>query len=252
MDRLFWVEEFKVRAYEVGPNGKATMVSIFNYLQEAASNHAAGLKADKQNLEHLNLTWVLSRVHIQMDQYPEWHEVVRIETWPSKKETYYGLRDFFIYGGQQNLIGRATTSWMMIDFKKRKPVKLPEFLNGLENTKKGRALDDPFKHLSVLTEVENQHKFIVRMSDLDVNNHVNSGHYIDWALEAVPKVIHDKYWVHDLQANYRAEALYGDRIISQIQAFRKEDGFEIYHRVMREKDDKELFRAVSKWKPYQS
>lgn len=252
MDDLFWVEEFKVRAYEVGPNGQATIQTVFNYLQEAASNHAAMMKADKQHLEHLNLTWVLSRAHVQMERYPSWHQIVRIETWPSKKETYYGLRDFLILDENKKVLGKATTSWMMIDFNKRRPVKLPEFLNSVENTEKGRAIDDPFDRLPLLQDVENQKKFIVRLSDLDVNRHVNSGHYIVWALEAVPQVIHEKYQVSDLQINYRAEAVYGDRVISQIQAFRKQFGFEILHRLLKEKDNKELCRAVSKWAPYQS
>ncbi len=252
MKQLIWEEEFRVRAYEVSPRGKATMQTIFNYLQEAAANHAARLNAGVQLLEPLHLTWVLSRARIQMDRYPGWHEVVRIETWPSKKETYYGLRDFNIYDQKNNIIGRASSSWMMIDLRTRKPTRLPEFLNGLEDTEKGRALDESFNHLPVLSDVENQHKFVVRYSDLDVNQHVNSGHYIDWALEAVPKIIHEKYEVGDLQVNYRAEALYGDRVVSQIQAFRRNEGFEIFHRVLRESDSKELFRAVSQWKPYRS
>ncbi len=252
MEQLIWEEEFRVRAYEVAPNGKATVLTIFNYLQEVAANHALQLKAGVQLLEPLHLTWVLSRARIQMERYPNWHEIVRVETWPSQKETYYGLRDFLIYDNRRTVIGRASSSWMMIDLRTRKPTKLPDFLDGLENKEKGRALDESFNHLPVLSDVENQHKFVVRYSDLDVNKHVNSGHYIDWAMEAVPKAIREKYEVSDLQVNYRAEALYGDRVISQIQAFRRKNGFEIFHRVLRENDNKELFRAISKWNVFPS
>jgi medium-chain acyl-[acyl-carrier-protein] hydrolase len=141
---------------------------------------------------------------------------------------------------------------MMIDFSKRRPVKLPDFLDSIENKEKGRALDDPFDRLPVLKTVENERKFIVRYSDLDVNNHVNSGHYITWALEALPVAIREKYQVKDIQINYRAEAVYGDRVLSQIEAFRKKDGFEVLHRLLREKDGKELCRAVSQWAALQS
>ncbi len=249
---LFWSEDFKVRAYEVGQDGKASIQAIFDYLQEAASNHAASLKADKLNLEYLNLTWVLSRAHIQMVRYPFWHQTVRIETWPSKKETYYGLRDFLILDKNGIALGKATSSWMMIDFSRRRPVKLPEFLNSMENKEKGRTLDDPFARLPVLRDVKNQVDFKVRLSDLDVNHHVNSVHYIDWALEAVPLTIHSKYRVSDLQINYRAEAVYGDRIISQIQVFRQSSGFEILHRLLKAEENKELCRAVSFWISAQS
>jgi len=32
--KLFWSETFKIRAYEVGPTSRATIQSIFNYMQE--------------------------------------------------------------------------------------------------------------------------------------------------------------------------------------------------------------------------
>lgn len=251
MNELFWSEKFKVRAYEVDMNGFAYVQTIFNYLQEAASNHAGALKADKENLKQLNYTWVLSRAHIQMEAYPRWHQVVTIETWPSKKETYYGLRDFEILLNE-TIIGRATTSWMMIDFKQRKPVKLPDFLNGVEYPEKGRSLNDSFGRLPVLQNVNHELKLRVRFSDLDVNRHVNSGHYLTWALEAVPVDIRKTHRIHDFQINYRAEALFGDVILSQIELQKQEQQIAIRHRLLREEDQKELCRALSFWQPLQS
>ncbi len=251
MNALFWTESFKVRAYEVDIFGKAYVQTIFNYLQEAASNHAGALKADKENLERLNYTWVLSRAHIQMKTYPRWHQTVQIDTWPSKKETYFGVRDFEIKLKDET-IGRATSSWMMIDFNQRKPVKLPDFLNGVEYPEKGRALNDPFHRLPELRQVQNELKLKVRYSDLDVNRHVNSGHYLTWAMEAVPVEIRKKYIVKDFQINYRAEALFGDVVSSQIEIIKNENGLALHHRILRESDQKELCRALSLWNPVQS
>ncbi len=251
MNELFWSEKFKIRAYEVDIHGLAYLQTIFNYLQEVASNHAAALKADKENLKRLNYTWVLSRAHIHLNSYPRWHQTVQIDTWPSKKETYYGLRDFEILLND-TVIGRATTSWMMIDFSQRKPVKLPDFLNGVEYSEKGRALIDSFPRLPLAENIEAEAEFSVRFGDLDVNRHVNSGHYFTWALEAVPVEIRKKYHVVDFQINYRAEALFGDIIRSQIEIRKRKAEITILHRLIRKKDQKELCRALSLWQPFQS
>ena len=37
---LFFSDRFKIRAYEVGPDGRVNIQSVCNYLQDAASNHA--------------------------------------------------------------------------------------------------------------------------------------------------------------------------------------------------------------------
>ncbi|HRT70299.1 MAG TPA: thioesterase, partial [Syntrophales bacterium] len=38
-----WTEGHKVRSYEADPHGNITVLSLYNYLQEAAANHARAL-----------------------------------------------------------------------------------------------------------------------------------------------------------------------------------------------------------------
>ncbi|NOX89290.1 MAG: hypothetical protein GXO77_09700 [Calditrichaeota bacterium] len=249
---LLWVEEFKVRAYEAGPDGRASVQTIFDYLQESASNHAAALKVAKTDLDRLGMTWVVSRVHIRMEKYPFWNEIVRVETWPSQKDTLFALRDFVILDQKGNQIGVATTSWMLIDFKIRKPVRLPSFLDEMVNTDRGRALNDPFDRLPEPEKIEHEVGFKVRLSDLDMNRHVNSVNYIDWALEAVPAEVWNKFSIKEIEVNYRAESFYGDRVLSQAQVIEEGEGMIVRHRLQREKDGRELCRIVSRWRPVQS
>jgi len=246
--KLFWTEDFKIRAYEAGINGRVSIQAISNYLLESASNHAAHMDVSVNKLFKMNLTWVLSRFNVRMFEYPRWPEIVRIETWPVHKDSYYAIRDFRLLNASGKEIGIASTSWMMIDFKARKPVALPEFIDTLENKEAGRTLSDPFERLPKVNQVDEEREFHVRQSDLDVNRHVYSVHYISWGLETVLPEIWKKYQLTDMEINYRAESVYGDFVISTNQMDQQDQKIQIVHQLHRQGDGRELTRLRTSWR----
>ncbi len=250
-NKLFWQEEFKVRAYEAGPDGRVTIHSVCNYLQEAAANHAVAMKVAMDTLKEQNLTWVLSRLHVRMNSYPFWNQVIRIETWPAIKQKLHAIRDFRLMSGEKE-IGTASSSWMMIDLKRRRAVPIPGFMDKLQNTERGRTLEDPFDSLPVVDETSavQSRKFFIRMADLDMNQHVNSVHYLSWALETVPAEIWQRAFIRDVEINYRSECRYGDVVVSRSQV-KEDDGqnhIVIIHQLFRETDEREVSRIVSTWR----
>ncbi len=246
--KLFWTEEFKIRAYEAGINGRVSIQSIVNYLLESASNHAAHMDVSVRQLFEMNLTWVQSRFHVRMYEYPRWPETVRVETWPAVKDSFYAIRDYRLLDSRGKEIGVASSSWMMIDFKLRKPVALPAIVDNLENKEAGRSLDEPFGRLPVVEAPENERTFFVRQSDLDVNRHVYSVHYVSWGLETIPPEVWKTHGLSDLEINFRAESVFGDRIISQNQIEEEDENLVVIHQLRREQDGKELTRIRTTWK----
>ncbi|MBN2423512.1 MAG: hypothetical protein JXB44_00685 [Calditrichaceae bacterium] len=245
--KLTWTENFTVRSFEIDLKGQATIQTICRYIQEAAINHAAHLKVDKYSMDDLNITWVLSRLQIRMDRYPFWKEAVTVETWPVLKDKHFAIRDYELSDGKGKSIGVGTSSWMMIDLNTRRPIPLPSFMEGIENIKRSRALDSRFERLPELEKPEFQKSFHVRHSDLDINLHVNYVHYIEWALEAVPREILKDNQLYELEVGFRAESVYGDSISSQCQ---QAEANTYLHKIMRISDNMELTRLVSRWRPY--
>ena len=246
--KLFWTEDYKIRAYEAGVNGRVSIQAIVNYLLESASNHAAHMDVSVRRLFEMNLTWVQSRFHVRMYDYPRWPETVRVETWPAIKDSFYAIRDYRLRDSAGTEIGVASSSWMMIDFKLRKPVPLPDFVDNLENKEAGRSLQEPFGRLPVVDRVENERLFFVRQSDLDVNRHVYSVHYISWGLETAPPEIWKTHQLTDLEINFRAESVYGERIVSQVQTQDQGGKRVLVHQLRREQDGKELTRMRTTWR----
>jgi acyl-ACP thioesterase len=176
-----------------------------------------------------------------------WLDDIRIDTWPSDKLKFHAARDFRIFNSREEEIGTATSSWMMIDVKKRTTVQLPDFLDKLKNTEAGRALNDPFDKLPKIKNPEIEKMFYVRLNDLDMNQHVNSVHYLSWGLETVPVEFRKEHLLTDVEINYRAECYYGDKIISRNEKT-MDDGRTVFiHQLFKGKDGREITRMRSSW-----
>src|SRR4030066_143928 len=116
-----YVQQFSVRMHESDHQGRLRAVSLLNYFQDAASEHADKLGAGVIELMRLNLTWVISRYHIKIFRYPRWTETIELATWPSLNEGLSPLRDFEVKDKRGETLAAATSSWMLIDLKTKRP-----------------------------------------------------------------------------------------------------------------------------------
>lgn len=237
-------EKFTVRSYEMDVQGVASVPAICNYLQEVAGNHATELGVAVDHLFKKNMTWVLSRLHIQVFRFPFWREEIKIETWPSGRQRKFATRDFLIFDQKHNILVKATSSWMIIDLKTQKPIVMPEFMDEIRLPDRQRAINDSFPKMTLPKNPNLEQKFDVRLGDLDINQHVNNVKYIEWALESVPLDIWKAKILASLEISFRAETKHGERII--IQTEQNENIF--LHRVISEDDQRDLAVLKSTWR----
>jgi len=237
-------EDFVVRSYEVDFNGRVSAPSICNYLQEVAGNHATKLGVAVDKLFKMNMTWVLSRLHVQFIRYPFWREKIHIETWPSGKKGKYATRDFLIYDQNKDILVRGTSSWMVLDLKTLRPISLPDFMEDIDSPDRDRAINDQFKKLSVPENPEIEKQFNVRLNDLDINQHVNNVKYIEWTLASVPLEEWKRKELAALEISYRAETKYGERVSVHTQ----QNGKQNLHQVLAKKDQRSLAVLTTDWK----
>jgi acyl-ACP thioesterase len=179
---------FKVRTYECGPDGFATMPAVCNYLQEAAALNAEELKFSKSNFDAAgeNISWVLTRMRIEMDKYPKWGENVSVLTFPRGGRKIAAWRDFLIKDSEGNVIGRAASEWMLIDLSTRRIVQIPQAVFDAANTEREPVLgEEPFtaKLRFPNHEAKDAGTFKACNFHIDLNGHVNNVHYVSWLLE---------------------------------------------------------------------
>lgn len=234
---------YDVRPHEAGYQKTLRPVALLNYLQDAAFGHSLSRGFSAFHLLKKGLTWVLSRYHVRVHRYPGVGEKVRVRTWyPGPQKPFY-LREWEVLGDRGDVLALATSSWLILDIKTMKPVEDNGLLDGLEQ-RHVRALEDPFDHLPEIHESPTESRFIVRISDTDMNRHVNHVHYIQWAIESVTQLAPEGRVPLEMEAGYRAEARLGDNVLARAN----ELGEGIFiHQLVREADGVELTRLRTRW-----
>ena len=238
---------FGVRYHEVDQQGAVRLPVVMTWLQDAGIEHALQLQVAVRDLRRLGLTWVLSRLTLELERYPRGADEVTVRTWPVTREGLFSIRDYQLLDAAGQQIGQATTSWAVLDLKSRRPVKINDHLPAYP-LRPLRALADPFATLPMLEQCSTALELPVLRADLDPNRHVNNTIYAGWALEAVPAAIADSCRVNRLEIGFRAEALYGDTIRSCCAPL-PDDPRTLLHRIEHAVDGRELCRLRTTWQP---
>lgn len=247
MTEPLFTRSLEVRYHEADPQGTARLTVLLAFLQDVAAEHALELGVAVKDLRKLGLTWVLSRLHLQMDRLPRCGEQVTISTWPVNRDGIFSVRDFELRDAGGQPTGRATSSWAALDITTRRPVRIDEHLPAYP-LHPVRALDDPFAAIPLPDTFETELHLPVLRADLDLNNHVNNTIYAGWALEAAPERIAGHRLPVSVEINFRAEAHYGDRINSRCCVAEEGEHPVLLHRISNAADDRELARIRTSWK----
>lgn len=214
MTPVRWLEPFRVRAYEIDPDARLTVPSLCDWLQEAAGNHATDLGVATDRLLEEGRAWVLTRLCVSINQFPRWRAAVTVETWPSGENGLVADRDFVVSDDEGRVLASATSQWVVIDIRRRRPVRLPAEVLAITLPDRERALVPPNRPIPPPEALDVRRSFSVRRSDLDLNRHVNNARYVEWALEALPDGVDEQMICTWLDVQFRSESVYGDEIVA--------------------------------------
>lgn len=235
-----WCTEHLIRSYDVDPNCVARLPVFCRFMQEAAYFHAEHLGLGHSQLSPKQMTWVLSRMRIQVSRLPEWGEPVRLRTWPSGRDRLFYYRDFKITDGKESPVLLASTAWFVIDTDKRERL-IPDWWQTAEYPFSPKVFDSKLGRLKSCS-CENEQSIEVNYGDLDQNGHVSNIRYIEWILNHLPLEFHQSHVINSLEINYLAEAVYG-HTVSICES--SKDGLAFNHAVLF--GQTELLRARSVW-----
>ena len=244
-----WIESFQVRSYEADAGGIATPASLCNYLQEAAGNHAFALKVSVEQLHDRNLTWMLSRLRLEMDRLPSWRDTVVVETWPSGTRGPLAIREFLLRDEKRLEIGRASTAWLLIDVNRRRPSRLPPDVLALRHPDSPSVMPFPSDRLDGPAFPTIEEEVAVHWSDMDVNEHVNNVRYVSWAVDTLPQSIVGEHRLTHLAVDFIGETRVGDRVRVRTGMDARSDQTTSGSEILLNSDGTPVARVVATWKP---
>lgn len=236
LNHPYSIFRFTIKSYHSDQDGKLTLPALFHFLQECAWDNARLNNFGYEFLKTENAFWVLSRVLVQMDKYPQWKDEIEIKTWPKGADGFFALRDFEIYL-KGEVIGRVTSSWLILDSDSRRPRKLENFNFIHENFLKESAVDQKLEKIVFSGELNELGKRKVYQSDLDVNKHVNNATYVRWIMDSCYSD-NNKIGISVFEINFLTELYLNDEFTIHSIDFEEERFF-----VLKNLSDKEVCRA---------
>ena len=205
---------FGLESYLCDFSGRATLPLIGNFILQAATNHAQkrGFGFDKMSAS--GMAWVLSRLSIEMTEYPEHNSLITVETWVEAVANYFTRRCFRIISSNETTVGHALSIWAAIDVNTRQPVDIhsvcPELKESVETGKacpiSGISRIPPLKYGNPAGE------YVVRYSDIDINRHMNSIKYIEHVVNLFDLDVFRNNQIRKFDITYLAEGMFGDKL----------------------------------------
>ena len=118
MEHRIYRENIRVRHREADRNGRLKLLSWFDFLQEAAANHAARLGVGLNALTERGRLWVLSRLKLEIRRSPRIGEELTVETYPSGVNRLFFTREFQVFDKSGEVIARASSAWLLLSAAK--------------------------------------------------------------------------------------------------------------------------------------
>lgn len=207
--------DFEIKYQEVDGKKRLRLFNLENYLLEVAGTVADELDFGIAKLHPMGLTWILTRMSIEMYELPTHCDKVRFETWIESNAHMLSTRDFRIYAVEsqepraERLIGQCKSVWAILDLEKRELVNVfddPMFANSVD----GEVIDMPRVRMTTIPEPTGCVPHKVVYSDIDYNGHCNSCRYLQAMTDAYLPDYYGKKIRLDI--NYSKEVMLGETL----------------------------------------
>ena len=206
--QYYFEKDYPLTFGHIDNRGIARPSALFDFMQDAATDHAEALQVSRDDLGAM---WVLSRLKCTVTRPIYVHETVRVQTWCAGIRGATWMRAFSLSAdGIQ--IGEAISAWAVLDRETHRilrPSQMPAVKAAL-----GFVGNDcpPAPGKLVCAALSPHHVHTVRYSDLDINGHMNNVKAVDIICDGLELEKRHGQFVSHLQVNYTAECMTGEQI----------------------------------------
>ena len=198
---------FTVDAYTTDFRGKATLPLMSSIVLQVATKHAEERGFGYVAMTAQKKAWVLSRLIIEMFEYPEKDCELNVKTWITDVNRLFTERCIAFETVDGKLLGFARTIWAAIDLDTRRPTNLLELQELTDYTVEKQEI--PIAGTKKIPQIKDEPsvgKFTVRYSDIDINGHLNSMKYIEHFIDMFDMEMFKTKDIRRIEMNYSNEA----------------------------------------------
>lgn len=213
MENIIGDYEFSVLPFEVDYRGKLTMPHIINYILDSASCHADKFGFGIEMANRNNCNWVVTRLAIEMEEYPKLGEKIHVQTWVESIMRMFSMRNFAFISADGRTLGHARSVWALINTETRTAQDLSSIVSPSMFLNKECPIERIRKIKNAGTETVET--FRVKYSDIDLNQHMNSSKYVEHITDTFTLHKFSKRDIKRLEIEFIQEALFDEAISIQ-------------------------------------
>ncbi len=212
----FLERTFPIRIADCDVNNFWCPSAILTELQETATLHSAAIGCGREELLAAGLAWVVARLSLRMHRYPVSGETVTIRTFHRPNRHSFFPRFFVISDSRGEIIGEASSLWLLMDLESRQavpPDRLPHPLP--DNSDMPVPLPLP-GNIPLVDAEETVTPWPVLFTDLDPNRHVNNTRYADWLCNVLGIETMSSHLLETLNIHYNTEVRPGQSPVMRL------------------------------------
>lgn len=212
------IKQFSVTNFQAAGmcngQGEMPLASLIDQLIQTATGHANRSGFGYACLIEKGCSWVLSRVSARIESLPVINSSYILETWVEDVGRLMTRRNFEMRDADSGrVMMQAVTYWCAINLETRRPVDLqatfPALLD-VVNTRPGGFTPGP-KPRPVKAPTDPVDIYRFRVSDIDLNRHVNSCRYVDLIVDHWDMDFYDANRVASLDLVFSHEARFSQQ-----------------------------------------
>lgn len=182
----YYAWSFDVDSLHVDYEKKYDLCGLMRHFHLAAEKHAYALGVDANTLwrEHRAI-WIITRIRVEItDELPVWQQSIEVETYPLAPGLVRLEREATFACAGRNF-ANLSSEWCMLDGASGRPRRPAQ--TGYPASmphREGRVTADYNKFAPEYAAADRVYEHTVRVSDLDMNVHMNNVAYIRLACDA--------------------------------------------------------------------
>ena len=215
--------DYRVGIEEVGCDESSSIRALLVFMEDCACWHSAQVGYGVREVETKHRAWVVLDWKLKIHKLPVYEQKLTVSTWSRKMDGIRAFRDYEIKDENGELIASGTSKWILTDTERRRPVRLTDDIVELYETDGSYlAMEDEIEALTCdenMLEGAYTTNYVVRRSDIDINQHVHNLNYIDIAYDAMPEDVYNRFIkgeFGELHILYKKEIKYGETIHSSL------------------------------------
>ena len=199
-------KKYNINIYDVDSNYKCKYSSIMNYLWDVVISQSDSLGETNNGFIN-NCIWVLLKYDLEIIKYPKYRDIITVETDIVGVKKLYGYRSITIRDSKGNIIASGISTAILIDYDKRRPVKMSLDQCKVYGIEKELEENIPLDDFISLKENKYSREYTIRYSDIDSNKHVNNVKYIEMSVDTLPRELLNQYEISNIKVLYKHEAI---------------------------------------------